>query len=149
MTGAPYDIGMAIFGIPYPKLSERPAAGLVDRVLALAASLAVLVALAFAGGELAAIGRLPVPGPVLGAALLVVLLALRPRWATALPAADALIAWLPLFFVPLIVGGAGALRALGPAVGPVAVVILVSTAAGIVGTALAGRALTWLCSRSA
>jgi holin-like protein len=116
--------------------------------LELAASFGLLVGLAVLGDALATALRLPVPGPLLGAVGLVVILACRPRWSSTLPAADALISLLPLLFVPLVVAAVGPLRGLGAALGPVALIVTVSTLAGLATTALAARAATWACSHS-
>ena len=66
-------------------------------------SLAVLIVCQAAGELLHALFGMPVPGPVLGLALLLLGLCLYARAnadAPLLPAADGLLAYLPLFFVP-------------------------------------------------
>ncbi len=66
-------------------------------------SFAVLIVCQAAGELLHALFRMPVPGPVLGLALLLLGLSLHARTGggvPVLPAADGLLAYLPLFFVP-------------------------------------------------
>jgi holin-like protein len=67
--------------------------------------LVLLVALSLAGGWIARVFALPIPGPVLGLACLLLLLALVPElehWIA--PACDMLLKYLGLFIVPAAVG---------------------------------------------
>ena len=134
---------MASFGIPYPNWTAVSAERPLRRGLELAASFGLLVGLAVLGDALATALRLPVPGPLLGAVGLVVILACRPRWSSTLPAADALIVLLPLLLTPLAVEAVGPLHGLGRALGPFTLVVTLSTVAGLATIALVARAATW------
>ncbi len=111
-------------------------------------TLAVLVGLTVLGDALAAALHLPIPGPLLGSAILVAWLGWRPAHAEALASADVLIAALPLLFLPLLVEAVGPLRALGPALLPVALTMTVATVAALGAAVAAARIAAWLCSRS-
>ncbi len=84
-------------------------------------------------GEIAARATgLPVPGPVLGMALLAVALLLQPRWAEAIrPTADGLLGILSLLFVPAGVGVVDHLDRLGPDGPALALALVLSTVAGL------------------
>jgi holin-like protein len=136
---------MAVFGIPYPKKFRLRA---LRTVAISAASLGVLAALALAGDALAAVGHLPLPGPLLGTVLLVAWLCARPADALRLPAADWLIRLMPLLFVPLLVEAVAPLRALGHALPAVAVTVCVATVVSLAVTVFAARLTSWLSSPS-
>jgi putative effector of murein hydrolase LrgA (UPF0299 family) len=93
------------------------------------AALAALLGLQLIGEALARGLGLPVPGPVLGMALLAAALMLRPAWIGLLrPAAGGLLGHLSLLFVPAGVGVVGHLARLGEAWAAVALALLASTA---------------------
>jgi holin-like protein len=95
-------------------------------------ALATLLSFQLAGELLARGLGLPVPGPVLGLALLVAALTLLPGLAARLaPTAGVLLAHLALLFVPAGVGVVGHLGRLGAEAGPVALALAVSTALAI------------------
>jgi putative effector of murein hydrolase LrgA (UPF0299 family) len=95
-------------------------------------AVATLLGFQLAGELLARTLGLPVPGPVLGLALLLAALALLPRLAGLLaPTAGVLLAHLSLLFVPAGVGVVGHLDRLGAEAGPVALALAVSTALAI------------------
>lgn len=89
--------------------------------------------------------RLPLPGPVLGLGLVLGALAWAPtrRWLAAPveAAAELLLAHLSLLFVPLGVGVIAHLGLLGGHAGALALVVLVSTLAGLAVTGLVLQAL--------
>ncbi len=83
-----------------------------------------------------------VPGPVLGMALLALILLARPKLhATAAPVANTLLANLSLLFVPAAVGVVQVLPLLAAEGVAIAAAILVSTVASLVVTALTFRAV--------
>jgi holin-like protein len=84
----------------------------------------------------------PLPGPVLGMLLLLALLAWPPVQALAAAAADALLPHLSLLFVPIGVGVVVHLGVLAEQGVRIAVVIVVSTLAGLLATA---ALLRWWC----
>jgi holin-like protein len=92
-------------------------------------------------GELAARAlELPVPGPVIGMALLATGLALRGHVPPGLArAADGLLRFLPLFFVPAGAGVAALSDTFSEAWLPLVAAIVVSTAVALAVTALAVR----------
>lgn len=93
-------------------------------------------------GEAAArLFALPLPGPVIGLALLLPLLAWRALHAPVEAAAAPLLAHLSLLFVPVGVGVVVHLPLLGAQGGRIALVLVVSTVLGMVATALVLRAL--------
>lgn len=148
---------MAIFGIPYPvlkagmpvvKVTSPAPASAAERVRAGIVTLAVLAGLTLLGDALVGALHLPVPGPLVGAALLVAWLTWRPAHAGVLASADGLIAALPLLFLPLLVEAVGPLRALGPALLPVVITMTAATVAALVTAVAAARIAAWLCSRS-
>jgi len=98
-------------------------------------------------GEVAAVGlRLPVPGPVIGMALLVAYLALRPAAAEPVRApALELLRHLSLLFVPAGVGVMLHAGRLADELWPILIALVASTALAIVATALAvAGMLRWL-----
>ena len=107
--------------------------------------LALLLLAQSAGELLVRALRLPLPGPVLGLGLVLALLAWAPtRRLVAAPveaAADGLLAHLSLLFVPLGVGVIAHLGLLGGHALALALVVLVSTLAGLAVTGLVLQAL--------
>jgi len=96
-----------------------------------------------AGEIIARLAGLPLPGPVLGMAMLVVALFLRPALAEKLGAlVDGLLASLGLLFVPAGVGVSLHLGLLREEWLPILVALVGSTIAGIVVTALVYDALS-------
>lgn len=105
-------------------------------------ALTVLLTLQLAGEVLVRMLGLPIPGPVLGMALLLVLLMARPAWRHALqPTTDGLLQHLSLLFVPAGVGVVQHLRRLGDEALAIAVALTVSTWIGLAVTAWTVRAL--------
>jgi holin-like protein len=93
-------------------------------------------------GELAARGlALPLPGPVLGMGLLLALLTLPAVRAPVAAAAEALLQHLSLLFVPVGVGVITHLALVAEHGPRIALVLLLSTLAGLASTALLLRAL--------
>ncbi len=84
-------------------------------------------------GEMAVrLTALPVPGPVLGLALLLVALALRPAWlGTLKPTAQSILQHLSLLFVPAGVGVMQHLQRLGDEALAIGVALVVSTLVGL------------------
>ena len=107
--------------------------------------LLLLLACQLVGEAVARELLLPVPGPVLGLAMLAALLLARPRLhATVAPVANTLLSNLSLLFVPAAVGVVQVLpllRTEGVAIG---VALVVSTIAALVVTALTFRAVARL-----
>lgn len=110
-------------------------------------SFCVLLACQAVGEAIRCLTLIPVPGTVLGIGLLVMLLACRrPEQAPAvMPAADALLPYLSLMFVPPGVLAVLRVRALPEAWLPIAVAIVVSSALAL---AVAGRLAQALLSPS-
>lgn len=76
---------------------------------------------------------LPLPGPVLGMVLFLLLLVLRPAYANSVKStAQGLLAHLSLLFVPAGVGVVGHIQTLGSDVGVILLSIVISTIAAIV-----------------
>jgi len=93
-------------------------------------------------GEVVARGaHLPMPGPVLGMLLLLVLLTWPAVRGPVSVAADALLTHLSLLFVPVGVGVITHLAVIGEYGGRLTAVLLLSTVVGLVVTALTLRAL--------
>jgi putative effector of murein hydrolase LrgA (UPF0299 family) len=90
------------------------------------------------GGEAAARALgLPVPGPVLGAAALLIAFVALPRLAALVrPTGEGILAHLSLLFVPAGVGVVGHLNTLGAEALPVAAALIGSTVAAIAAGAL-------------
>lgn len=109
-------------------------------------TLATLLVFQCIGEGLVFVSRLPVPGPVVGMALLLAWLALRPAELEALkPAALELLRHLSLLFVPAGVGVMLHLDRIGREAVAITVALAASTALAIVATALAVRAAErWL-----
>ncbi len=100
------------------------------------AGIAVLLACQALGEGIAAALRLPVPGPVLGMALLAVVLASARRVPPGLAeVADALLKAMPLFFIPAGVGVLVLSETFRTAWLPITVALLASTVLAIVATA--------------
>lgn len=94
--------------------------------------LTVLLAFQLAGEVIARGAALPLPGPVIGMALLFAALALFPRLAAAIaPTARAFLAHLSLLFVPAGVGVVGHLDRLGTEGAGLIVAVVLSTALAI------------------
>lgn len=108
------------------------------------ASLAVILLCQLAGEALARGTGLPIPGPVVGMALLLLVLALRDRLLPALPrsmtgdglerAGRGLLSHLSLLFVPAGVGVIQNLRVLGEHGVALALALIVSTIAALLAT---------------
>ena len=110
-------------------------------------SFCILVACQAAGEAIRAATTIPVPGTILGIGLLIAILAgRRPQADTVLPAADALLPYLGLMFVPPGVVAALRMRAVPEAWLPIAVAIVVSSALAL---GVAGRLAQALLNRSA
>jgi holin-like protein len=107
--------------------------------------LALLLLAQSAGELLVRALRLPLPGPVLGLGLVLAALAFAPtrRWVAAPveAAAELLLAHLSLLFVPLGVGVIAHLGLLGGHAVALALVVLLSTGAGLAVTGLVLQAL--------
>ncbi|MCU0627332.1 MAG: CidA/LrgA family protein [Gemmatimonadaceae bacterium] len=105
-------------------------------------ALAILLLFQLAGDALARVTGLPVPGPVLGFALLfLVLLARRDRLGRLPDAASGLHSHLSLLFVPAGTGVLLYLPALAREWVPIVAAVVTSTLVGLVVTALVARAL--------
>lgn len=104
-------------------------------------AIATLLVLQTIGEVLSYVFRLPVPGPVLGMALLLVLFALRPATVERLrPTTIELLKHLSLLFVPAGVGVMIHIARIGREWLPIVVSLAVSTALAIAVTALV---VTW------
>ena len=110
-------------------------------------SFCVLLACQAIGEAIHAVAGLPIPGTIIGIGLLVAMLACRrPQQAPAvLPAADALLPYLSLMFVPPGVVAVLRMRAVPEASLPVVVAIVVSSALALV---IAGRLAQALLNQS-
>lgn len=107
-------------------------------------ALTVILCCQLIGETLSHALHLPVPGPVIGLALLWGLMNLSPALAVAVtPVGEGLLRHLSLLFVPAGVGVVGHIHTLGPQALALAVAILVSTALAI----LAGAATFTLVAR--
>lgn len=101
-------------------------------------ALALILSCQLAGEAGARFLSLPVPGPVLGMALLWGLMVLLPRVAEAvMPVGEGILRHLSLLFVPAGVGVVGHLDRLGPQALALGAAILISTALAIAAGALA------------
>ncbi len=95
-------------------------------------ALTALLLAQLAGEALARAAGLPLPGPVLGLAILIAAFAAFPRLAAAVqPAAQTILAHLSLLFVPAATGVVGHLDRLGAEALPILAAILVSTVLAI------------------
>lgn len=100
-------------------------------------ALATLLVLQLLGEALVYLLKLPLPGPVVGMALLLVVLAVRPRQLAALkPTAQNLLQHLSLLFVPAGVGVMLHLRRLGDEALAIGVALMLSTWVGLAVAAL-------------
>lgn len=98
-------------------------------------------------GELLAHAGVPLPGPVLGLAALLVFLMTKDSAPRGLDgAADSVLRHLPLYFVPAAVGALYLAPRLATEAVPIAVALVVST---LVGLAVAGWLFQWLAKRGA
>ncbi len=108
-------------------------------------ALTALLALQLLGEAVVRWLQWPLPGPVLGMAVLLALLALRPAWLAPLkPVANTLLQHLSLLFVPAGVGVMLHLQRLGQEAWAIGVALLLSTWIGMATTALT---LVWLLRR--
>jgi len=108
-------------------------------------ALTILLLCQLAGEAVARGAGIPLPGPVIGLVLLLILLAIRGRVPTELRnLSQGLLSHLGLLFVPAGVGVVTQLGALGRDWLAIAVAILVSTAAGLLAT---GWVMQWLLDR--
>lgn len=105
------------------------------RIVETVAGIVLIVALAWAGGRVVAWAGLPVPGVILGLLAYIALLA-SGRMAWSLRAADLFTGLIGALIVPALVGLALFAEVLMPALGRVALVLVLSTAL----TALAAAA---------
>ncbi len=95
-----------------------------------------LLLMQLAGEGVARAYALPVPGPIIGFVLLLVVLRLRPRWTASLKvAADGLLSHLSLLFIPAGVGVVLHLKAIREEGLAIAVALAVSTLVGLAVTA--------------
>jgi holin-like protein len=100
----------------------------------------MLMGYAIAGEAIARAGHLPIPGPVIGLLLLLAVITLRNRVSPELQSgARALLARLPLLFVPAGVGIVAHLRLIGAEWMPIALAIAGSSLLAIVATAATAR----------
>jgi holin-like protein len=105
-------------------------------------ALAILLGLQLVGEVVTRWWNLPVPGPVLGMAILLVTLVLRPQWLQLLrTASNGLLQHLSLLFVPAGVGVMLHLQRLGDEAWAIGVALLLSTWLGMASAALT---MTWL-----
>ncbi len=110
------------------------------------AALATLLSLQLAGEVVARWFALPVPGPVLGMAALLLALAWRPTWLNALRStAQGLLQHLSLMFVPAGVGVMLHLQRLGEEAWAIGIAVVLSTWIGMATTALT---VVWLMDKT-
>ena len=108
-------------------------------------ALATLLIFQLLGETLVLLSGVPVPGPVVGLALLLLTLVLRPSVLdTVKPTAQALLQHLSLLFVPAGVGVMLHLQRLGDEALAIGVALVVST---LVGLASAALTMIWLMKR--
>jgi|TARA_Y100000815_G_C13347140_1_gene502507 putative effector of murein hydrolase LrgA (UPF0299 family) len=99
--------------------------------------LALLLTFQLTGAVISRVFALPLPGPVIGMALLLCFLMAAPRVALPLrTTAQGLLSHLSLLFVPAGVGVVGHLDLLGAQGGPIFAVLVISTTAAIAVAAL-------------
>lgn len=103
--------------------------------------LAILLLLQAAGEALVRLFGLPFPGPVAGMLLLLPAVSVAAIRTPVQAAAELLLAHLSLLFVPVGVGAVTHLGVISQYGGRLAVVVVVSTLAGLAVTALVARAL--------
>lgn len=105
-------------------------------------ALATLLSFQLLGEALVLLTGPPVPGPVLGLALLLAALAVRPRWLDTLkPTAQGLLQHLSLLFVPAGVGVMQHLQRLGHEALAIGIALVLST---LVGLAVSAWTMLWL-----
>jgi holin-like protein len=110
-------------------------------------ALATLLVFQLVGEALVRTLALPVPGPVVGMALLMLVLVLRPALVTAIkPTAQTLLQHFSLLFVPAGVGVMLHLQRLGDEALAIGVALVVSTWVGLASAALT---MAWLMKRTA
>ena len=110
-------------------------------------ALAVLLVCQLVGEALVRTLALPVPGPVVGMALLLLALIVRPALLTALrPTTQTLLQHFSLLFVPAGVGVMLHLQRLGEEALAIGVALVISTWVGLASAALT---MAWLIKRSA
>ncbi len=108
-------------------------------------ALAALLACQLLGEVLVRWAGAPVPGPVVGLALLLAALALRPAWLGAVkPASQGLLQHLSLLFVPAGVGVMQHLQRLGEEALAIGVALVLST---VVGLLVSAGVMLWLMRR--
>jgi holin-like protein len=108
-------------------------------------ALATLLACQLLGEVVVRLTAMPVPGPVVGLALLLAGLALRPKWVDAIkPTSQGLLQHLSLLFVPAGVGVMQHLQRLGNEALAIGVALVVST---FVGLAVSAWVMIWLMRR--
>lgn len=110
-------------------------------------ALATLLVFQLVGEALVRVLTVPVPGPVVGMALLLLALVLRPAWAGAIrPTAQTLLQHLSLLFVPAGVGVMLHLQRLGDEALAIGVALVISTWVGLASAALT---MAWLMKHTA
>lgn len=110
-------------------------------------ALSTLLVFQLVGEALVRVLTVPVPGPVVGMALLLLALVLRPAWAGAIrPTAQTLLQHLSLLFVPAGVGVMLHLQRLGDEALAIGVALVISTWVGLASAALT---MAWLMKRTA
>lgn len=108
-------------------------------------ALATLLVFQLVGEALVRTLAVPVPGPVVGLALLLFTLVLRPAWSSAIkPTAHTLLQHLSLLFVPAGVGVMLHLQRLGDEALAIGVALVISTWVGLASAALT---MAWLMRR--
>ena len=108
-------------------------------------ALATLLVYQLVGEALVRTLAVPVPGPVVGMAFLLLTLAVRPVWVAALkPTTQTLLQHLSLLFVPAGVGVMLHLQRLGDEALAIGVALVLST---LVGLASAALTMAWLMKR--
>ena len=109
-------------------------------------ALATLLVFQLVGEALVRVMTVPVPGPVVGMALLLLALVLRPAWAGAImPTTQTLLQHLSLLFVPAGVGVMLHLQRLGDEALAIGVALVISTWVGLASAALT---MAWLMKRT-
>lgn len=110
-------------------------------------ALATLLVFQLVGEAMVRTLGVPVPGPVVGMALLLLTLVLRPAWTSAIkPTAQTLLQHLSLLFVPAGVGVMLHLQRLGDEAFAIGVALVISTWVGLASAALT---MAWLMKRVA
>lgn len=110
-------------------------------------ALATLLVFQLVGEAMVRVLAVPVPGPVVGMALLLLALVFRPAWTNAIkPTAQTLLQHLSLLFVPAGVGVMLHLQRLGDEAFAIGVALVISTWVGLASAALT---MAWLMKRVA